>query len=70
MFSRSKTNNFVYKLATSLVGEPITVPKVENPSSELIDQYHARFYDAFRQLFEKYKHDYSPVGSSDKLLIV
>ncbi|XP_074133852.1 diacylglycerol O-acyltransferase 2-like protein 6 [Sminthopsis crassicaudata] len=43
---------------TTVVGEPIPVPKIEKPSQELIDEYHARYIKALQKLFEKHKVHY------------
>ncbi|KAG7282640.1 hypothetical protein CRUP_017566 [Coryphaenoides rupestris] len=37
------------------LGEPITVPKVEEPSAEVVDQYHAMYVRSLQGLFDKYK---------------
>ena len=50
-----------------LVGKPIPVPKVENPSSELIDEYHQRFHEALRTLFEENKRMYDEFGDEATL---
>ncbi|KAK7573553.1 hypothetical protein V9T40_010744 [Parthenolecanium corni] len=50
-----------------LVGEPIEVPKVENPSQELIDEYHEKFFSALATLFEKYKEEYDIHGKESEL---
>ncbi|KAK7573552.1 hypothetical protein V9T40_010743 [Parthenolecanium corni] len=53
--------------ATTVVGKPIPVPKVENPSSELIDEYHQRFHEALRTLFEENKRMYDEFGDEATL---
>lgn len=52
------------------VGEPIEVPKVKNPSAELIDEYHEKFHKALYELFEKYKHEYDEAGEEAQLVVV
>lgn len=51
------------------MGAPIDVPKVDSPPSDLIDHYHKIFYEEYKKLFEKYKKDYSPAGSSYEFII-
>lgn len=49
------------------MGRPLEVPKVENPSTELIDEYHEKFYQALNGLFEDYKALYDEAGENAKL---
>lgn len=53
-----------------LVGEPIKVPKVENPSQELIDEYHEKFFNALLDLFEKYREKYDMNGKDSELVFL
>lgn len=48
-------------------GRPIVVPRVEDPSKEQIDKYHAIFVDELQKLFEKYKGLY---GWENKKLVI
>ncbi|KAG7213543.1 hypothetical protein KM043_002801 [Ampulex compressa] len=43
---------------TVVVGAPVDVPKVEEPTTELIDEYHEKFTKALIELFETEKHKY------------
>lgn len=43
---------------TTVVGTPIDVPKVVEPSRKLIDEYHAKYVDALTRLFEEHKEKY------------
>lgn len=52
------------------MGKPIEVPKVENPSAELVNEYHEKFYKDLHDLFEKYKHEYDEVGEAAQLVMV
>ncbi len=54
----------------SSVGKPIPVPKVENPTQELIDEYHAKFVEALKSLFEEHKAQYDSAGSEAKLILL
>ncbi|KAM3837515.1 diacylglycerol O-acyltransferase 2 isoform 1-T2 [Vipera latastei] len=40
---------------TTVVGEPITVPKTDNPSQKEIDFYHNLYVQSLVKLFDKYK---------------
>lgn len=37
------------------VGEPITVPKIEDPSQDMVDLYHSMYIKSLQCLFDKYK---------------
>eukprot|EP01116_Phalansterium_solitarium_P011034 TRINITY_DN26644_c0_g1_i1.p1 TRINITY_DN26644_c0_g1~~TRINITY_DN26644_c0_g1_i1.p1 ORF type:complete len:348 (-),score=79.07 TRINITY_DN26644_c0_g1_i1:54-1097(-) len=39
----------------TIVGRPIKVPKIENPSEDVVDQYHQRYIDELTDLFESHK---------------
>lgn len=53
---------------SSTVGEPITVPKIEEPSQEVIDMYHAMYIRSLKSLFDNYKTRFG-LNESDTLLI-
>lgn len=38
-----------------VVGEPITVPKIENPTEAVVDLYHGMYLRSLQNLFDKYK---------------
>ncbi len=40
---------------TLAVGKAIVVPKVANPSQNLVEYYHARYFHSLSELFSKYK---------------
>lgn len=40
------------------VGHPIELPKIENPTTEQIDEYHKKFNEGLINLFETHKHKY------------
>lgn len=50
------------------VGEPITVPKIANPSQDVIDMYHAMYIRSLRSLFDNHKTRFG-LSESDTLLI-
>ncbi|NWV12759.1 DGAT2 acyltransferase, partial [Ptilonorhynchus violaceus] len=43
------------KPITTVVGEPITIPKIDNPSQKEVDFYHSIYVDSLIKLFDKYK---------------
>ena len=45
-------------LLLSLVGGPISTPKIENPSQKEIDELHAKYLAALRELYDKYNPVY------------
>ncbi|TNN76937.1 Diacylglycerol O-acyltransferase 2 [Liparis tanakae] len=49
-------------------GEPITVPKIEDPSDEMVDLYHAMYIRSLQCLFDKYKTRFG-LKESDALFI-
>ncbi|XKL69077.1 hypothetical protein PGB90_006846 [Kerria lacca] len=52
----------------TVVGKPIALPKVENPSEELINKYHKQFFQELMELFEEYKHEYDCAGNEAQLI--
>ncbi|KAE8627920.1 hypothetical protein XENTR_v10007222 [Xenopus tropicalis] len=40
---------------TTVVGEPITVPKIEQPTQKDVELYHAMYVTSLQRLFDKYK---------------
>lgn len=51
------------------MGKPITLPKVENPTQELVDEYHQIFIKELTNLFDKYKGKYDVNGENATLSI-
>ncbi|XP_077819974.1 diacylglycerol O-acyltransferase 2 isoform X1 [Macaca mulatta] len=43
------------KPITTVVGEPITIPKLEHPTQQDIDLYHTMYMEALVKLFDKHK---------------
>ncbi|NWS50657.1 DGAT2 acyltransferase, partial [Probosciger aterrimus] len=43
------------KPITTVVGEPITIPKICNPTQKEVDFYHSMYVDSLIKLFDKYK---------------
>lgn len=41
-----------------LVGSPIELPRIMEPTTEQIDQYHKKFINQLVELFETHKHHY------------
>lgn len=39
-------------------GEPVAVPKIEEPTQEQIDEYHAKMMESFSEAFDKHKAAY------------
>lgn len=52
---------------TVVVGEPLDVEKVQNPSKEEVEALHARFCEALRALYDKHKDKYN--GGKDIPLV-
>ncbi|XP_048338711.1 diacylglycerol O-acyltransferase 2-like [Sphaerodactylus townsendi] len=54
---------------TTVIGEPVTVPKIEQPSSRTVDAYHAMYVQALLKLFNDHKAKYG-LSETDKLQIL
>lgn len=65
-FSFTQVPTLIYYFT---VGKPIPIPKVENPSKELIEEYLDKFFEALHALFEENKHKYDLAGSNAVLTI-
>ncbi len=48
--------NFFWLRLISLVGRPIPVIKVDNPSKEQIDALHAKYIQQLQELWEEWRH--------------
>lgn len=57
------------KPLTTIVGKPIPLPKIENPSQDEIDKYHEIFKQELIDLFERNKEKYDCLGSQAKLVV-
>ncbi|CAH1118870.1 unnamed protein product [Phaedon cochleariae] len=54
---------------TTVVGKPLDVPKIENPSREEVEEYHAKFVQCLTELFEEQKYNYLENPEEKKLII-
>jgi len=52
---------------TTVVGKPITVPKVDNPTVEEIDELHSAYVSALSNLFDHHKKKYIGADTEAKL---
>jgi len=52
-----------------VVGSPIPVEKVLNPSQETIDKLHSRYIEDVKNLYEKYKEQYHPTEKSELMIV-
>ena len=41
-----------------IIGKPIVLPKIDNPSNEVIEKYHSQFIEAYEKLYNDHKDDY------------
>lgn len=55
------------KPVTVVVGSPLELPKIEEPTTEQIDEYHEKFVNHLVELFENQKHNYMKNADSVKL---
>ena len=54
-----------------VVGQPIAVPRISSPSTEIIDEYHKKYCDALKDLYETHRRAFHKLNrghSSDDLL--
>lgn len=49
------------------LGDPIVVPRIEDPSQKDVDMYHGQLLDGFRKVFEQHKSAY---GWPDRRLVL
>ncbi|XP_074063541.1 diacylglycerol O-acyltransferase 2-like protein 6 isoform X3 [Macrotis lagotis] len=54
---------------TTVVGEPIPVPKIEKPSREMVDKYHSLYIKALQKLFDEHKVQYG-ISETQELIIM
>jgi hypothetical protein len=47
-----------------VVGPPVELPKLEQPSQEDVNKYHALYVQALQALFEKHKKAYAGEGAT------
>lgn len=52
-----------------MVGEPLPLPKIENPSEEIVAKYHTLYIDALRKLFDQHKTKFG-ISETQELVIV
>ncbi|NXP81408.1 DGAT2 acyltransferase, partial [Ramphastos sulfuratus] len=50
---------------TTVVGKPVTVPKVENPSREMVDKYHELYVRSLLKLFNENKTKYGMLETDE-----
>mmetsp|Transcript_22566 Transcript_22566/g.29293 ORF Transcript_22566/g.29293 Transcript_22566/m.29293 type:complete len:307 (+) Transcript_22566:26-946(+) len=53
----------------SITGRPLGIPKIENPTNEDIEKWHAKYVEEVTRLFEKYKAGH-PNYCNKKLVVV
>jgi 2-acylglycerol O-acyltransferase 2 len=53
---------------TNIIGKPLSIPRIEQPSQEDIDKHHALFIEALRALFEATKHEYGEPNISLRIV--
>ena len=54
---------------TVVVGKNIKLPKIENPTSEDVNKYHALFVERITELFDKFKEKHAATGKDAVLEI-
>lgn len=56
-------------LSLLAVGEPLPLPKIENPSKEMVEKYHTLYMDALCKLFDQHKTQYG-YSETQKLIFL
>lgn len=56
-------------LLSSIVGEPVTVPQIKDPSPETVDRYHNMYICSLLKLFHEHKMKYG-LGENAELRIL
>ncbi|XP_047620770.1 diacylglycerol O-acyltransferase 2-like protein 6 [Phacochoerus africanus] len=54
---------------TTVVGEPLPIPKIEKPTKETVDKYHALYISSLRKLFDQHKTQYG-LSETQELTII
>jgi hypothetical protein len=52
-----------------VVGKPIALPQIANPSPEEVSKYHAIYLEKYQELFNKFKGKYAAQGHEAELEI-
>ncbi|KAJ3284869.1 Diacylglycerol O-acyltransferase 2 [Rhizoclosmatium sp. JEL0117] len=52
-----------------VVGEPLQCPKIEHPTNEEVEKYHALYVEALQKLYEKHKDEYLPTRKEDLVIV-
>ncbi|MXQ98204.1 hypothetical protein E5288_WYG008168 [Bos mutus] len=69
-FRQGSTGLLPYPLPiVTVVGEPLPLPKIEKPSQEMVDKYHALYKKALTKLFDQHKTQYG-CPETQKLLFL
>jgi len=50
-----------------IVGSPIKLPKIAEPTTEQINEYHEKFIKGLVELFETQKHNY--IKNSENIIL-
>ncbi|CAG9772819.1 unnamed protein product [Ceutorhynchus assimilis] len=53
-----------------VVGHPMEVPKIESPTHEQVEEYHAKFSKVLEEMFEEQKYNYLKEPENKKLVIL
>eukprot|EP01090_Pellita_catalonica_P014773 TRINITY_DN3843_c0_g1_i1.p1 TRINITY_DN3843_c0_g1~~TRINITY_DN3843_c0_g1_i1.p1 ORF type:complete len:336 (-),score=23.65 TRINITY_DN3843_c0_g1_i1:705-1712(-) len=49
---------------TSVVGSPLKLPKIEKPTNDDINEWHAKYVEALTELYDTYREKYYPQGDT------
>ncbi|XP_012316240.1 acyl-CoA wax alcohol acyltransferase 2 [Aotus nancymaae] len=69
-FTKNSRGLLPYALPiTTIVGEPLQMPKIENPSQEIVAKYHALYIEALCKLFDQHKTKFG-ISETQELEII
>ncbi|XP_010857094.1 PREDICTED: diacylglycerol O-acyltransferase 2-like protein 6, partial [Bison bison bison] len=54
---------------TTVVGEPLPIPRIKKPNEETVDKYHALYINALQKLFDEHKVQYG-LSETQELTII
>ena len=51
-----------------VIGQPLGIPQIDHPTNEEVDMYHAKYVEAVRVLFDKYKSEHPLYSNKDLIM--
>ncbi|KNC73785.1 hypothetical protein SARC_13658 [Sphaeroforma arctica JP610] len=57
------------KPLVTIVGKPIELPKLDNPTQDDVDKYHQEYIDALKDIYNRWKQDLAPDRKSSMNIV-